>query len=290
MADFIQYIECTHGEWKKAVHREIEAADCILLYIAPKADKFPVIKRPEAALPYFEQYYDAPFKNLSTGVGLLHEIAYIDRLGKIENTVAICREHESKYIWELIGKNSWQGISVFTRTVDGIRATSSRLLAPDRQLARLQGAAGIVAFTDADLTISRSRFARLLRRAVKAALGRHHTQPRALRQGWQSMVGVSPTPRPLPPDYQLKIISHTDVENLLHIPNGNITEMAAEQATSRLNRRAARKGCPTCGAGLSNLFFYINGLGNDEPDQTIWAKCQNCMAYLMVENWRLLEV
>ncbi|MFF3657342.1 hypothetical protein [Streptomyces olivochromogenes] len=287
MGNFIQYIECMHSEWKQTVHREIDAADCVLLYIAPKMEKFPLLK--PAEVPSILEYYDAPFKKLSTGAGLLHEIAYLDCLGKIGNTVVICRERESNYVRELINANSLDLIFFTVTAGNSLRAGSPRLLAPDRQLARLQAAAGIVTFVGDDLDAPRSRFDRSLRPSVKVALRHRGTPKRVRRPSWQVLLGSSPTPRPLPPDNQLKIISHTKVEDLLHIPRGEIAEVPVEQAQSQLNRRAARKGCPTCGARIPKLFFYVDRLDID-PDDNIWAKCQNCMAGLLIEDRVLIEV
>ncbi|WP_344511756.1 hypothetical protein [Dactylosporangium maewongense] len=287
----ITFVECTYEEWKRVIHHEISTADCVLLYIAPKEDDFPTMKGREAAFPRMERYYSSPFKDLVTGSGLLREVLYLDRLQMIERTIIICNEEDTSYIESMIALTSTNTL-FFMSTAQGPRAPTPRLWALDRQLARLRHAAGTVPFTSHDTASIRSRFASNLRRQVKRAIKRQsdgHGRTEAMDPSAPLPINVSDDPRRLPPDGELKIVSHTNVEDLIVIPNGEIMEVPPRKAQDMLSGRATRKGCPTCKGAVERIFFYIYGL-RWNPDEHVRAKCQRCTSYLMIEERRLIEV
>jgi len=72
--------------------------------------------------------------------------------------------------------------------------------------------------------------------------------------------GRSSQPRRLPPDGAAKIVEFTDVETVLFLPDGEITEIDPRELPVLLDRQAVARGCPYCGASLGHLFVFRRGL------------------------------
>ncbi len=89
-----------------------------------------------------------------------------------------------------------------------------------------------------------------------------------------------PSPGVCPPDGELKVISHTPVEDLLYIPRGAIVEIPRPAVEAYLTQETAAHGCPRCDAPLSSVFFYTPDAGRaDDPDLSeanVRGKCQSC--------------
>lgn len=283
LAARIEYVESTSEKWKEVVLHEIEASACVILHLAPKQDKFPSFRWRRNNYPSFARYYKAPFKRISTGAGLLREVTYLDRLGKVQNTVVACRAHEQNHVQRMIRVNSL-GITLFAVRGKRLRAAAPRMLGLDHQLAYLGSASAIVAYDESDSRNVNSAFAEEMRTAVKSAIRRGRMTRRAT-----SNLGVSSLPRSCPPDGKLKTISETRVEDLLFIPFGEISEVPQAEARKLLSRRSVHGGCPTCKCIFGQLFFYRYGLA-ENLDEIIRGKCQNCSEYMQIMNARLIVV
>ena len=77
-------------------------------------------------------------------------------------------------------------------------------------------------------------------------------------------MGRSDSPRPLPPDGERKVVRYTAVEDLLHIPTGEVVEVSLDDIQTVLSAEASDAGCPNCGAPLSEIFFYLTGLQHQD--------------------------
>ena len=93
------------------------------------------------------------------------------------------------------------------------------------------------------------------------------------------LLGTSPHPRRLPPDGQLKIISHTPVEDLVVIPLFEFVEIPPADIREYFHDEVIARGCPRCGGPFDQIFFYANGLTLPALDLLAErgnGKCQRC--------------
>ena len=84
-----------------------------------------------------------------------------------------------------------------------------------------------------------------------------------------------------PPDNAAKLIEFTDVEELLVLPAGEITEISHDQMLVVLHREAIAHGCPHCRAATDRIFFFVEGLHTarelaETELSTARARCQVC--------------
>jgi len=96
------------------------------------------------------------------------------------------------------------------------------------------------------------------------------------------LLGTSVAPRRLPPGNELKIVAHTNVEDIFFLPSREITEIELRQMIDILDEVAVETGCPYCRAPLAEMFFYIYGLERLPPgsididSNRPHARCQRC--------------
>jgi hypothetical protein len=285
----IEYVVCSDDQWRTTIHWEISKADCVLLYLSPKRNRFPKIRLPKIKKYDVSAYFSKPFLDSASGRGLLHEVAYLYRLGKLHRTIVLCASEDLAHIKRLIYLSSMTplGSYAFSTTLKGPRPVTPRLIAADKQLARLEHAFGIIGFTRSQISSpARSDFLFTLRPLVVRVIHEPKHQKGARRTPWwrpSVLLGTSSEPRRLPPDNERKIIQFTNVEDLIDIPPYEITDVDFKEVLAILDETQRR--CPSCKAPISSMFFYIRGLYGGARDlDAVKARCQECMVYLVLDD------
>ncbi|WP_069159963.1 hypothetical protein [Nocardia altamirensis] len=277
----INFVASTPDGWRQEILHRIALTDVIVLHVSPKDVNFPEFPfgPPSTKLGgdgVWERIMDAPLSRPITGPGLLREVVYLNRLRRLPMTIVICDDRYQETLDDMIALSGLMGDA----TDLAGNFVTPRFAAIDKQLGhlhkayrgltyrRLEGAAVLPGLSDAiSRTLADMRTADLT--------------PPTLPWRPQDLVGRSPTPRRLPPDNQPKIIGSTDVEMVLFLPQGEITEIDHREVLTILNREAIATGCPYCRAPFDRMFFFVNGLWTAEkraavgtPD--LLAKCQIC--------------
>ncbi|MGV9365636.1 hypothetical protein [Amycolatopsis sp. NPDC003731] len=291
--------------WTRVVHEEMVLADAVVLHLSPKDLAFPRVSAPKdlsaefprdlceigpnagpahqarvmAALSRFERrrgdsYAATPLGSIPTGAGLLRELAFPSRLDRLSQTVVVADNGHYYHLMQRI-ENAMISIAD-TMTIDG-RYRTPRLTALERQLEVLdEEVRGITFSARPDGGLSPAFTA-----ALATALA--DVDPITGRESMLTdlPVGVSPNPRRLPPDNQLKVVSATPVEDLLYIPPGTFVEISQEDARHYFDDEVVAEGCPRRGGPFDRVFFYTTGLepppGLDRlADVDSHGKCQTC--------------
>src|SRR5262245_21370132 len=73
----LQFIESTDSTWKQTAIGEIIKADCIIMWLRPKEDRFPIAITPPGTVHDIRDFYKQPLSKTRTGAGLLIELAYL---------------------------------------------------------------------------------------------------------------------------------------------------------------------------------------------------------------------
>lgn len=281
MADVVDLIPSTREAWRRDVLGRIEAADAVVLHISPKDIDFPEFPFGppinDMSERFWERFMDSPLARPITGRGLLREICYLNRLQRLPDTVVVCDARYQPTLDDLIALGGTMGDSTDIRG----NFITPRLTAIDKQVGHLRKASrGITYRHPANGGALLPEFAAMLAPAlleVTADRGSHERPAIELN----NLLGTSAAPRRLPPDGELKVVAFTNVEEVLFLPPGELTEISHKEIGQILNREAARLGCPYCRARLSEMFFFTRGLerrglkGDGEGD---WPNgiCQVC--------------
>lgn len=298
----VEYVISNDDQWRLTIHLQIWKADCILFHLAPKGSNFPQIRRPKMRRFGFEEYYSAPLHDGSSGYGLLHEIVYLRRLGRIRQTIVLCTSKDFKYIDQILRLAPLMGgvgpdlaplLSGywFKNTPKGLQATTPRFSAFDKQLVSLGYAHTIITFTMNQVRDPlRSGFSQKVRPVVQRVV--RNGKWRRKFSWWRrsrpnTLLGKSSRPRRLPPDNGRKIIQFTNVEDLVYIPRFEITEISLAEVLDLLSKEEIELGCPSCNAPLSRIFFFVRSL-HRESDDLIRGRCQQCLEPVTVENSELI--
>ena len=275
----LNQVRSTDEDWRRIIHQEIQAADAILLYLSPKSVDFPEFSfagSPSASFDW-DSFMNAPHSDPMSGQGLLSEITYLNRLGKLGTTIVLCEERSQPLVEDLIALGS--AVSLGDATDLSGNLVTPRLSGSDRQVALLHKAFRGVTFRRAGTAITNlEALARLLPALLdELSLRADDSQP-----PWDmDLLGVSPDPRRLPPDGERKVVSSTPMERLYFLPAGEITEVPHDLVREVLDQEALDTGCPYCRAAVENLFTYVSGLqplgGRLDPTE-MWlnALCQVC--------------
>lgn len=310
------YVQSTEESWPAAVLREICAADVIVLHLSPKdlQEKFPRVSRPadlqekfprdafeasqkpagsagqergRQALRAFEHerwrvFTQTPLGALPTGAGLLREIAYLDRLNKLERTIVVTDNRYYHHICQRITNATIGAADAFT-VAGGF--PSPRLTGLEQQLRHLRHIRGVT-FSGPDESQGLAEHFAAALRAELVKLSRTYptmSSDARTRAIADLPLGRSDSPRRLPPDGDLKVVRHTAVEKILYIPTGEIVEISLDDMGTVLSAEAVDTGCPKCGAPLSEIFFYVTGLqyqniraGTALREAWPSGKCQRC--------------
>jgi hypothetical protein len=294
-SDHIEYKQSDDSQWRRLVHQEISQADCVLLFMEPKGSKFPRLRPPKIGPPKigkgFIVDYIAQTVQQSTGSGLLHEIAYLERLRKIKRTIVLCQARNTSHVRQLIYQSSLHLPAgfVFAKTRRGHwRAPTPRFSALDMQVGTLRNAAGVVEFRYKDLKNLHSQFPAIL----KSTIERVCSKPRAERTGSGAravLLGRSDKPRRLPPDGKRKIIQFTNVEDIVRIPPLELIEVSHDEVPSLLSEESTRS-CPYCERPLVHIFFYVLGLHRNPDDEFVLGRCQRCFGWVGIEDGILRSI
>lgn len=300
----VDYLQSDDNQWRRLVNLEISKADLIFLFLAPKGDTFPrfrkstfwgiqnTLNRNPNSFGYkrFEKHFwPAPLEK-SSGSGLLHEVAYLERLKKIKRTIVICDSKHYAYVTDWIELAISSRVGMFLRVTRwGAKDITPRLSALDAQIAHLRNAAGIVPFRRRDLKNPHNpQFPSILKSLVELVCSKPRTARGIGPEACQILLGRSTSPRRLPPDGAQKIIQFTNVENLIEIPPYKLIDISHEEVWEVLGGKEASRGCPICSAALRSIFFYTEGLRR-RPDEEIRGRCQCCYINLMLNKGKLVK-
>jgi hypothetical protein len=297
---YVEYVACSNEQWRRVINYQISMASCILFHFSPKRNRFPAIRPPKMSQNSFEEFFQAPLQEASSGHGLLHEITYLRRLDKLQSTIVLCTSRNFPYINHLFELAPFIGYTSqmapltygfhFKNTPKGPRALTPRFSAFDKQLVSLLGSYRIVSFSPNQIRDPiRSGFSEKLRSLVLGVIRqekRRKESRQVVRPHVNVLLGKSNKPRRLPPDNARKIIQFTNVEDLLHIPPDEIADVDVTEILSILDEDEAREGCPSCKAPLSRIFFYVRSL-HREANDGVNGRCQLCFARLAVTDGTL---
>jgi hypothetical protein len=297
----VELVTTTDSDWPRVVHEEMATADAVVLHLSPKDLALPQVSRtpdlsadfprelwevrPEeagivhrrklmAALSVFTKKrldaFDAtPLGGIPTGAGLLRELAYLDRMGCLERTVVVL---DNRHLYQFSQRVTNAMMSVAdAMTVDG-SYRNPRLTALERQLGLLYDHPRGITFSAPEDGCSPA-----FTSALAAALEDLPSRPATTAD---LPLGTSPHPRPLPPDGERKIISHTPVEDLIAIPPGQVVEIPPADILRYFTPRVVERGCTRCGGPFENIFFYTSGLKRPPLRRlakvATHGKCQTC--------------
>ncbi len=281
LAERIDFTVAENDNWRRHVLQRMAHADAILLHLSPKDIDFPEFpfKPPFSRISdqFWDNFMDAPFIKPITGPGLLREVSYLNRMYRLPRTVIVCDEHYQTSFNDLI---AFGGMAGDATDLAGNFVTP-RLRAIDKQVGHFRKAyRGITFQSDAGQTVLPA-----LAQSIKGVLSDFRVDDvssEAIKWQPHDLCSCSPHPRCLPPDGQQKLIQFTNVEDILFLPAGQITEIDSQDVMSILNQEAIRIGCPYCHAPLSKLFFFVDGIREpkwskeDHDDDFLKAKCQIC--------------
>ncbi|MBB5856462.1 hypothetical protein ACFQ05_26640 [Amycolatopsis umgeniensis] len=281
MVDIVELLPSTREAWRRDVLSRIEAVDGVVLHISPKDIDFPEFPFGppiyEMSGDRWEQFMDSPLARPITGRGLLREICYLNRLQRLPDTVVVCDARYQPTLDDLIALGGTMGDATDIRG----NLVTPRLTAIDKQVGHLRKAYGGVTYRHPpNGGALLPEFAAALAPTLLEVIASHGSRERPTAE-LNNLLGTSATPRRLPPDAELKIVAFTNVEEVLFLPPGELTEISHKEMGQILNREAARLGCPYCRARLSEIFFFTRGLqrhglkGDGERD---WPNgiCQVC--------------
>ncbi len=277
----IDFTASEDNTWRRQVLQRMAQADVILLNLSPKDLDFPEFPFAAPKAEYNgEQFWDnfmaTPFIKPITGLGLLREVSYLNRMRRLPRTVLVCDERYQPTLDDLIALAGTMGDA---SDLAGNFVTP-RLTALDKQVGYLsQAYRGITFRCDTGETILPE-----LADSIRGVLGDFRIDdriPEAVPWQPEDLCGRSTRPRCLPPDNEQKLISFTDVEDVVFLPNGQITEINFREVLAILHPEAIQTGCPYCHAPLDRLFFYVDELTQPKWPQNystalLRATCQIC--------------
>jgi hypothetical protein len=272
----IRFVTTSDAGWRREVHARIARADLIILHAAPKDAGFPSWSFAPRGIGshYWDGFMRTPLSPPATGTGLLQEVCYLHRLRRLADTIVLCSTDHHLVVDRLIAVS---GISADAFTVSGDPVTP-RLTATDLQLGYLRHARiGMTYEPPGPDRCSGPELIENLGRAMRTA-PEHGRSASTLPWSVPDLTGSSDTPRRLPPDGELKLIAHSDVGQLLFIPEGIITELAPSAVlAASAGRNLATSGCKNCGGTVAEIFFFTQGIhpsntGGTRPRAT----CQRC--------------
>jgi hypothetical protein len=281
MTDVVDLIPSTRDAWRRDVLRRIDDVDAIVLHISPKDLDFPDFPfappNTELGDGFWDRFMDGPHALPITGRGLLREICYLNRLRRLPDTVVVCDARYQPTLDDLIALGGMMGSAT---DIYGNFITP-RLTAIDKQVGHLHKAfCGITYQHTGNDDAVLPRLASALTAALLEIIVRGRSRERPPFD-LDNVLGTAASPRPLPPDGELKILAYTNVEEVLFLPSGQLVEISNEEMTRILSREATRTGCPYCRARLSEMFFFTRGLrrhGLGDGGEKDWpnAICQVC--------------
>lgn len=290
----VEYIVSSNAEWKIKIHRQIVDADVIVMFFSPKGESFPPVSHGNPGdisqsdyIDFLNQVYATPMSGHMSGIGLLNELSYVQRLGAMPKVVTICRAVEFQEIRELIQLAEFAAHG-FAHSADLRKTIAPRMTVHDQQLRWLAGTRGPILFSDpspGDYMIDSLReqlgpaFEDVLAGRTKSLYEEHwgrleYAYPAGTPDS-DLPIGRSNIPRSLPPDGKRKIFRYWNVEDLGIIPIGEVIDISLQAARELLSKDAIERGCPYCHAPIQALCFHAYGL-SWPSNEAVRAKCQTC--------------
>jgi tetratricopeptide (TPR) repeat protein len=264
----IDYVVTSDEAWRATIHAEIGKADCIVLYLSSKFGRIPRANIPSS----LDEYFNGRLAQPSTGPGLLYEMAFLQRLGRLGRTLVVVESDDAAQVYDLIHYAEAGDVFRLSR-----KPLVPRLSALDKQLANLREAGGFLVTTRQEVAspLKSGFFRRLEDAIVEIVAGVTDDSADEVAATHAQLTGRSTVPRRLPPDNQEKIIQYTNVEDLLYIPRGRMVDLSINEARNTLHPQAIKNGCGRCQGPIDDVLFFRD---MDSP-YVIRGKCQRCGAY-----------
>jgi TPR repeat protein len=280
----VEYISTDSDSWRAIVYEQVSTADCIVVHASPREWDYPDWAPIEMKVESVTDFYKVPIEDPVTGMGLLRELAYIEAFDRIRQTVLLCEDQDCRELMRLIKKAVGPPGDIFMVSEGELRPAAPKIGALNRKLGVMSDARSVVTFNRIELAQSAPWPSIRLEAAILQILAESggHTKP---EKDKKAQTGVSDSPRRLPPDWMLKVLQFTRVEDLLFIPHGEIKEVNPEEIYKILSANAVDRGCPYCYAQVKAIFFYSQKGTSD----AIRGKCQHCGRYSTVVGDMLLD-
>jgi hypothetical protein len=191
-------------------------------------------------------------------------------------TVVVCDERYQETLNDLIALSGAMGD---TTDLAGNLITP-RLAAIDKQVGYLSRAYRGISFDRGEDAPVLPRLAAAIRGTL-AGMRVEETARRPPPWRLRDLSGRTAEPRRLPPDNKTKIVAFSDVEDVLFLPQGEITEISRGEMLTILDREAIAHGCPSCRAPVDRIFFFVDGLRTTEERTEsglshVTGRCQVC--------------
>lgn len=290
----IEYIKSDSSSWKIEIHRQIVNADIIIAFVSSKGASFPQLNHAPPGdisrgdyLEFLDQVYSAPLSKHMSGVGLLKEISYLQRLGAIPRVITICLKTQFDEIINLIKLAEFASHG-FAHSATWRKVIAPRMTVLDQQLRWIDATCGPLPFKDpAPGSHVVDGLAEQLIPAFNDVLSGRTKSRYEERWGTLEFVYPPGTPdsglpvgrfhvaRPLPPDRRNKVFRYWKIEDLNSIPTGEVIDLSLRDARRLLSREAVKRGCPYCYAPINELCFHAYGLVWPS-NEAVRAKCQTC--------------
>lgn len=293
---FVQFVNAKENTWRRVIIEEILSADTIIIRFTPKSFEFPelVTPHPLRDVDYFE-YYQSGFQQIHSGAGLLSEVAYCNRLEVLNRCFLLVNEWQVKDLEKAISLASLGtgDIFKFNGTFPMI-PQRPRFTALDFQLASLRDVKTALALPQRNLVFSNLKYinmviAELSGRIMEILNSNFPKQNLQTRQNLGYLdYGVSSVPKKVFPDYELKVITHTPVENLLAMSGGELIEIDYDAVIRDYGLEIKSAVCPYCQSERGFLFFYQYGHSISKTD-VVRCKCQFCTRRSTLESGILMD-
>ena len=282
----IEYHAATVDRWRPIAFEQVVRADCIVAHPSPEDGEYPPWipnKDFDASTP---NVYSVPVEDPVTGAGLLRELGWIGAFKKAGSTVLLSEiktyqqlmRHATTAVHSVGGE-----MTVFRR--GKIELLSPKIGALNKCLGVLVDVKRVVPYLDREVGSPLPWLTLRLETSILQVLGESCDRVDPEMDAFVTS-GVSTAPRRLPPDMEPKVISYTNVEDLVVIPYHPIAEVDPTAIPGVLTPEAVKRGCPYCYAVIRSIFFF-NRLGSGD---TVYGKCQECGRRSTLMGDMLLDV
>lgn len=277
----LDFVNSADSAWRKSVIVEIIRADAVIILFTPKTMEFPQMPVSTAPFVSFIEHYQIAPAEPRTGKGLLSELSLCERLGALPRSLLLANEWQVTEISKFVNTAQLALGDAFIAGSRGVIPALPRLTALDRQIGCLDRVARALALPARAPMTEWNSTDQLMRRAISDSVEFviASSPPKVSFESRQSQgyldFGVSDKSMRIFPDYELKVVGHTPVENLLFCPYHNIIEVQVTEVINSFGLDPDGAKCPYCGNGDKFLFFYQERLQVTQ-DGCIRCKCQFC--------------
>jgi hypothetical protein len=293
---FVQFVNATENTWRRIIMEQIISADAIVIRFTPKSLEFPQLIRPTPMINSdFAEYYKSGHQEIHTGAGLLSEIAYCSRLGVLKKCFLLVNDWQINELDEVMRLTSLGTGDIFKfNGTFAMMPQRPRFTALDFQIASLREVNTALSLPKRNILFSNFEYINILmielsKRIVEIFNSNFPKQSIETRQNQGYLdYGVCNTPKKVFPDYELKVIKHTPVENLLALSPGQLIELDYDLVIQDHDLEAQNAICPYCKSEKGFLFFYQYGhiISKTSP---VRCKCQFCTRRSTVESGILMD-